>query len=285
MKYLQSFNERLGLNLDIDKQVEKFYKEIVNSQEKEFNFVYENDKGRFPFKVIIGGGLKGSNWGTYNFNIESGSKTIKIKSRGDYATLLHEVKHLDYSTRNKEYWRDIFKWGELKLSKIGSYDPLNSITNVFYLYNDNEFQSKYHSYYIDFDNFIAKNISDNPTPTEIWSLFERFLMSNRDNSWSWYFKDEKFKFEDYLSKSQINRLFTQFIYNNDIYNDEYNSLIKWISTSIRRLFKTKLNKYSEKELKDIDKVKRFYEKQINLRLPKYRRRFLRIVQLMVDKWC
>jgi len=59
MKYLKSFNERLGFNLDIDKQVEKFYKEIVNSQEKEFNFVYENDKGRFPFKVIIGGGLKG----------------------------------------------------------------------------------------------------------------------------------------------------------------------------------------------------------------------------------
>ena len=285
MKYLQSFNERLGLNLDIDKQVEKFYKEIVNSQEKEFNFVYENDKGRFPFKVIIGGGLKGNNWGRYNFNIETGAMKITLKNRSDYASLLHEVKHLDYSTRVGEYWKDIIQWGSIRLSKISSMDPLNSITNVFYLYNDNEFQSKYHSYYIDFDSFVAKNISDNPTPNEILSLFERFLISNRDDSWLWYFKNDEFKFEDYLSKAQINRLFTQFVYKNDIYNGEYDNLIKWLITGIKRLFKTKLNKYSEGELMEINKIKRFYEKQINMRLPKYRKKFLRIVQLMVDKWC
>lgn len=282
MKYLQSFNERLGFNIDLDKQVEEFYKEIVNSAEMEFNFVYQNDRGKFPFKLIIGNLNKK---GAFRIDIETGEKKILLKHRRDYATLLHEIKHLDYSTRKKDFYKDIFHLANERLSKMKSLDPLNSITSVFYLYNDNEFQSKYHGYYIEFDNFIAKNISSDPTPMEIWSLFERFLISTNDKSWTWYFKDDEFKFENYLPKSQINRLFTQFIYKGDIYKGEYDNLIKWLITGIKRLFKTKLNKYSEGELMEINKIKRFYEKQINIRLPKYRKRFLRMVQLMVDKWC
>ena len=283
MRYLKSFNERLGVNLDIDAQVDEYFRQINSSDKKDFQFIYKNEKGEFPFTLYIGSLNRSS--GNFAMDITTGEMSIYLRSRTDHSTLLHEVKHLDFATRKPDYHKELLYLANKSLSGVGSLDPLSKITHIFYIFNDNEFQSKYHGYYKEFDNWISSRVSSNPTPKEIWGLFAEFLTSVKDRTWSWYFMDGEFRFSDYLSDAQINRLFTQFIYNKDIYRGELDNPVKYFTIGLKKSFKTKFNKYTQDELKEIEKLKKFYEKRINHRLPRYRRKFSRLIQLMIDKWC
>jgi hypothetical protein len=136
---------------------------------------------------------------------------------------------------------------------------------------------------VDFDDFISKNISKNPTPGEIYTLFERFLATTNDNSWTWYVNDKEFKFEEYFTKDNINSLF-RLISKTDFYKDEYKNIFKYIKSIIKRAFKITFKIYTKEELLDIERTKKMYENQINKRLPIYRKKFFKLVPLMVDKW-
>ena len=142
MRYLKSFNERLGVNLDIDAQVDEYFKCINNSDKKTFQFIYKNEKGEFPFTLYISN-LNGSS-GNFAMDITTGEMSIYLRSRTDHSTLLHEVKHLDFATRKRDYHKELLYLANKSLSGVGSLDPLSKITHIFYIFNDNEFQSKYH---------------------------------------------------------------------------------------------------------------------------------------------
>lgn len=290
MKYLKPFNEKFGINKDLDDQCRNFFKKVQeNPQENNFNFILKNEKGEYPFELKVGT-FDGGTHGRFNL-ILNDDKSIKktliyLKNRNDYSTFLHELKHLDYATRKRNFYKDVFHVAKDKLSELRNH-PLVLAHEIFYLLDKNEFESRYHGYYVDFDNFISKNISKNPTPGEIYSLFERFLIhvtnSDKDLSWTWYVNDREFKFENFFKKDDLNSLF-RIISKTDFYKDEYKNVFRYIKSIIKRAFKLTFKIYTKEELLDIERTKKMYETQINKRLPNYRKKFFKLVPLMVDKW-
>lgn len=289
MKYLQFF-EKFGISKNLEDQCKSYFDEIKeNPTKNNFDFLFQNNTGEYQFKVKIGK-FDGKTLGRYNLSLDSETGKINniiiyLKDRNNYSTLLHELKHLDYATRKPSFYKDIFHKSKETLGELRGSKKLIFAEEVFYLLDTNEFESRYHGYYADFDDFISNNISKNPTPSEIYNLFEKFLAGNQDKSWTWYTKDDEFKFEDYLTSSQINRLFHQFVYIKDFYKDEYDNVIKYLKSQIKKAFKSSFNKYTKEELLEINRTKKMIESKINKRLPKFRKKFFRLVSIMIDKWC
>ncbi len=287
MKYIQSFNEKFGIKSDLEEQAKKYFNEISSSDKNEFIFIYKNKKGNFPFTLKIGKVKKLD--GQFKKDTSTKKLTILLSDRRDYSTFLHELKHLDYSIVKEFFYKDIFHVSNSKLKILKKNDPLIVAQSIFYLLDTNEFESRYHGYYVSFDKFISDylhfNLLDNPTPSDIYNLFEKFLSQSPDTSWTWYVYDKEFRFENHLTESQINRLFHQFVFTKDFYKDEYDSIFTYIKSYIKKAFRSTFNNYNEEELTDIEKNKKLIENKINQRLPKYRKKFFRLVTLMVDKWC
>jgi len=290
MKYLQTINEKFGIKKRLTDQVDGYFRVIQENPDKdEFTFYYAYDTldvKDILQKVTIKIGKVKNLHGQYTFDIKTKETTILLSDRNDKSTLLHELKHFDYALHKRDFHKNIFHTAKDRLDKnLSKRDRLNYAQEIFYLLDQNEFEARYHGYYIDFDEFISNSEIDDPTPGEIYELFEKFLSQTSDNSWTWYIKDDKFKFEDYFSNSLINRLFNQFIYTKDFYADEYENMFKYIKSILMKSYKRVFNSYSDKEIIEIKRTKKLFENKINHRLPKYRRKMFKLVPLMVDKWC
>jgi len=289
MKYLQSFNEKFGIKSRLSEQVDSYFQHIQENPDKyEFTFYYAYNKlgvedilQKFTVKI---GKLKGLH-GQYSFNLKTKEATILLSDRNNKSTLLHEIKHLDYALHKDRFNHDIFHVAKDRLGKISKKDKLSYAGEIFYILDQNEFEARYHGYYIDFDEFIKSSEIDNPTPGQIYELFEKFLIGYHDVSWTWYVKDDEFKFEDYFSDSLINRLFNQFVYTKDFYSDEYENMFKYIRSILKKSYRKVFNKYTSEEIIEIKRTKKLFERKINQRLPKYRKKLFKLVPLMVDKWC
>ena len=290
MKYLQTINEKFGIKKRLVEQVDGYFRVIQENPDKhEFTFYYAYDslgiKDILQKVTVKIGKVKGLH-GQYSFNPNTKETTILLSDRNDKSTLLHELKHLDYALHKRDFHKNIFHTSKDRLSKsLSKRDKLNYAQEIFYLLDQNEFESRYHGYFIDFDEFISKSKIKDPTPGEIYELFESFLSQSEDISWTWYVKEDEFKFENYFSDSLINRLFNQFVYTKDFYADEYENMFKYIRSIFKKSYRRIFNSYSDEEIIEIKRTKKLFERKINQRLPKYRKKLFKLVPLMVDKWC
>lgn len=290
MKYIQSFNEKFGIKNRLSDQVDGYFQHIQENPDKnEFTFYYAYDRlnmkdiiQKFTVKI---GKLKGLE-GQYSFDKKTKETTILLGDRNNKSTLLHELKHVDYALYKDGFYNDIFHVAKDRLEKnLSKKDKLNYAQEMFYLLDQNEFEARYHGYYIDFDEFIKNSQINNPTPGQIYDLFEKFLSQTSDVSWTWYVKDDEFKFEDYFSNSLINRLFNQFVYTKDFYSDEYENMFKYIKSIFKKSYRKIFNSYTDEEIIEIKKTKKLFERKINQRLPKYKKKLFKLVSLMIEKWC
>ena len=155
----KKLNERLGIIQDMEKQVEDYIKTIKRKPiSKVFNLVYSCDLGTYKFKLIIDPKIDCKGY----FNDDTrGNFSIYLANRSDEETLLHEVKHLDFNLRKKGKTRTPYSRSEKIISIEGknakvSKRTLELLEHIFYVYDENEFQSKYHSFYKKFDILMSE---------------------------------------------------------------------------------------------------------------------------------
>lgn len=290
MKYLRHFNERLGIATYIEEQSDYIIYMIQSDTKTKYNFIYYDDvkNTKVPFTLIIKDTLdvKGS------YQSGSGGNIIYLKNRADKSTLLHEMKHMDFHLKKKNCFDDLFHKAEVALN-VGLMTPstrsekrIKLATQIFYVYNNNEFESKYHSYYKQFDAYLSK-ISGKLESSDIVEHYNKFLNESTDKSWWWYYYPNEFTFDTFLPESDINQMF--FFYLNDgnkvsFTDNMFNNMYQIIKYDMKKFYKTKFNSYTATEKAKIAQLKRFFEKDIDRKVVRYRKKMSRIVTLMVEKY-
>lgn len=304
MRYLLKFNERLGISLDIENQVKGYMTKIKNNPDKNhFNFLYQCDKGNFFFTLDIKD-LPIGNEGSLSVESDDENKNgdifiITISDRSDESTLLHEVKHIDFYLNQKKCFNNIYYKFLNKLDDLKDELKVNptKLKEIFYVYDRNEFESKYHSYYKDFDNFLLDLIKNGYLkdkkiePIDIKICFYSFLSKTEDKSWTWYTYVTNFKFTDYMHKKDINNLFLSLIkdknielsgkdliYSINLYKDVY----KYLKNKIFKIFK--IDKIKKEDQDKIDKLVNYFESDIRKINKIYRKKMYRLIPLMIEKY-
>lgn len=266
MKYLKRFNEKLGISDDMVNQVDGYYKEIMNSDETEFSLLYQCDQGNYFFKLVIDTKCKVAG----NFGHESYSDTkklvpdsfiITIKDRKDKATILHEVKHLDHYLKNNDY---------ISQNYINRNQVNSLVSELIYVYEPTEFQSKYHGYYTEIDDYIKARIKigENPTRENVINWLNNAIRKSEDQTYT-YYNSRQFKLSDYLSK---NEMYSFFLLCNDskgAKNTKINKLLSFFGIVMDKNFDRFISNFD----KEMDKRKQNFHKKFN-----------RLYSLFVDKY-
>ena len=154
-KFKTFINEKFGISFNIEEECNRIFKIIQkNKKQKEYFFRYSNELGVFLIKIIHIPKLKIE--GYFQNKKDNNSKTynyiIGLKSLDDKSTLFHELKHLDYYIKNKNSNKEIIKkYYDNIDTKSKKYDY---VKEILYVFGENEFQSKYHDLYFNFNEYI-----------------------------------------------------------------------------------------------------------------------------------
>jgi hypothetical protein len=282
MKHLKLF-EAFGIDLDIEDQVDKYFDEIQkNPQISDFNFSFQNEKDSTFFKLRIDPSINSSG----EFIEGDGYFEVVIKNRHDVETLLHEVKHLDFRIKNKKLHQSVYYKANEILKNFT--DTPKVLAEIFYLYDENEFQSKYHSYYKGFKLYCKDKLTSNSNFDKVKYLWMKYLLSCNDKSWVYYLIDKEFKLSNYISNKKLDACIYQMIQAGitekpDLFKWSKN----WIINNIKLLwnqFRKKLGYYTKEERSEIDKIKKYFETIFQQRHTKYKKKFSRMILLVADQY-
>jgi len=291
MKYLQRFDERLGISQDMEQQVEGYMKTIRERPiSKVFKLLYQCDLGSYFFKLVIDPKMEPNGYFTGSSTFV-GDLEIHLKDREDESTLLHEVKHLDYYLRKKGRTKNIYDRMERSIpasdkTKV-SQRTLGLLEHIFYIYDENEFQSKYTSFYKSFDLFLSKQNKDFTT-SEIKELFFDYKKWTKDMVFSWYTvaSDYDFTFDKFVDKDELRVVFNYIIseHSRRTFKNPYLDFLSYLVADIKKNIKIRFKLFTDKEKVEIEKAIRFFEKDINKRIQNYKKRMSRIVTLACEKY-
>jgi hypothetical protein len=179
--------------------------------------------------------------------------------------------------------RSISNSDEKKVSKR----TLGLLEHIFYIYDENEFQSKYTSFYKDFDLFLSKQNKEFTT-NEIRELFFDYKKWSDDTTFSWYTvaSDYDFTFDRFVDKDELRVVFNYIIseHSRRTFKNPYLDFLSYLVADIKKNIKIRFKLFTDKEKLEIEKAIRFFEKDINKRIQKYKRRMSRIVTLACEKY-
>ena len=275
MKHLKLF-EAFGIDLGIEQQVDSYFDEIQNEPEKsKFNFLFRNDQVNCYFDLTIVPNLNSE-----GKLVEQGGKfDIYIKNRNDIATLLHEVKHLDYRIKNKKLYQTVYYKAKEIISNYQ--DTPKIMFEIFYLYDENEFEAKYHGYYKEFKEFCKDRLDENSNIQKVRYLWFKYLLACDDKSWTYYLVDKEFKFSNFISDRKLDECLYQMIQGGITKKEDLFKWSKnWILNNLKFLwirFRQKMGIYNKQERTEIDKLKRYFEYTLKQRHERMRRKFTRMI--------
>jgi hypothetical protein len=287
----KKIDERLGISQDMEQQVEGYMKTIREKPiSKVFKLLYQCDLGSYFFKLIIDPKIDAEGYFTGSSTFV-GDLEIHLKDREDESTLLHEVKHLDYYLRKKGRTKNIYDRMQRSISnsdeKKVSKRTLGLLEHIFYIYDENEFQSKYTSFYKSFDLFLSKQNKEFTT-NEIRELFFDYKKWTEDTTFSWYTvtSDYDFTFDRFVDKDELRVVFNYIIseHSRRTFKNPYLDFLSYLVADIKKNIKIRFKLFTDKEKLEIEKLIRFFEKDINKRIQKYKKRMSRIVTLACEKY-
>jgi hypothetical protein len=287
----KKIDERLGISQDMEQQVEGYMKTIRERPiSKVFKLLYQCDLGSYFFKLVIDSNISSKGYFTGSPTY-IGDLEIHLKDREDESTLLHEVKHLDYYLRKKGKTKNIYNRMERSVSDSDktkvSKRTLELLEHIFYIYDENEFQSKYTSFYKSFDLFLSKQNKEFTT-NEIRELFFDYKKWSDDTTFSWYTVDSNynFAFDKFVDKDELRVVFNYIIseHSRRTFKNPYLDFLSYLVADVKKNIKIKFKLFSSKEKQEIEKVIKFFEKDINKRIQKYKKRMSRIVTLACEKY-
>lgn len=283
MKHLKLF-EAFGIDFNIESQVDNYFDKIKSEpNQSKFNFLFQNDRVNCYFDLIIDPKLDSE--GKF-IEYKDGRLEVRIKDRDDVSTLLHEVKHLDYRIKNKKLAQTVYYKAKEILNNYSN-TPSDLIV-VFYVYDENESQSKYHGYYKEFKEYCKDKIDSDSTFTQLKNLWPKYLLSCSDTTWCYYLVDQKFKFSNFISDKKLDNCLYQMLEAGvmktpDIFKWSKN----WITNNIKYIWhqvRTKLGIYTKEERVEMDKLKKYFESTFQQRHERMKRKFTRMILLVAEQY-
>jgi hypothetical protein len=289
MRYIKLF-EKWGINKELEDLTDEYMTSIKNNpKQNDFNFVLYHELGNYLFKLKIkelGGKTEGNI--TYDVDIVNGKKRtsnflITLSDRNDKSTLLHELKHFDRIIRMGPDDGTIRK--SLKWVNFIDNDFNPGIKSIFYLLNDDEFEAKYHGYYSKIDQYLEKNLIENPTREDVINQINFYLkLPECDKSYTYWKNNVYLKFSKFGDEKYIEKLFDLLI-NGEITPMIIPSLnMRELFTSVKTYIRQKLGIKTKLEKQQIERAIDVIEKLVNKNKEKYRKKFNRIYSIMVDKY-
>lgn len=294
MRYIK---ERLGIDLNIDDQVNKYIEEIKSNPNKnEFDFIYANNYGNTSFKIRIVKDLDAfgrfqrdvtpDNWSNLE-NLE-----ILLKDRESSSTLMHELKHLDHlirkinSKKNIKSFKGIYNdeisdFHKILTDRIGRKKdaPSHNLIYIFYIFNIDELEARYHGLYKDMSNYLK----DNP-PKDIYDIgdaFEKILCYDEaSESLRLLLNLKEFKFSDIFKEKFIRSAIYQYLIDDSF---DAKDVITFLIRNYKTRFKTRFNTYSKKDLDRIDRIQKRFESVLTKRINKWNRKIFRLIFLLKEK--
>lgn len=284
MEHLKSYElyEKLGINKDLEDLVELCKKELegktnyvvrTNYKGKDISIIFKikEIKERLGFFTVI--------------NEEKNIFKIVINSI-DTDNLSHELKHLDRTiTRNYK----IDKYGDYRIvNKISLKDypffkneDFKEILEILiYLYDPDEFESRYVGMYHD----LKKIIKENMTNEEKRNIIDKYLKNSDLYYFYNLFYNEPFKIEKFFKGNRNLNFFIKTLFNNiKKYKEEnrenlpeynkYNLLYKNISIYFKNIFL--------KDEKEISKFVKIFNNDINKSIRKGYRKIFRLYSIFI----
>tara|TARA_R110000772_G_scaffold20466_5_gene56959 strand:+ start:115168 stop:116016 length:849 start_codon:yes stop_codon:yes gene_type:complete len=280
MKYVKLF-EKWGISDDLKDFTMVCMKEIhENPKKNKFSQVHKINQISYPFKIIIKKDLVSLGQYSYYDNPVKGDNSdgppynmrIYLKDRHDFSTLLHEIKHLDKAIRQSSPFNKLLRKG-LKSSEEGS-----KLKTLFYCLDDDEFEAKYHGYYVKISFYLYNNLEENPTNDDVFKSINYYLNNlEEDLSFTYWTNSKYLKLTDYTKTNELYDVFDKMINGG---NYTYGIIPKKIGDYLRKKFNIRNNQNK----REIERIIVKTEKLLNRNKIKYRRKFLRLYTLMVDKY-
>lgn len=284
-----SINEKFGINKDLEEQAQNIYNEINSEENKnknEFNFYLRSNGKDWPFKLSIKDkidSVSGKGQAEFNYKISrdgyASSFEINLLNRNSFSLLIHEMKHfqrLILTKRATDYNTDISK-----AIKSGSKEEGQILTLLFYSLDIDEFEAKYHDFYIECKDFISSKIKGNENKKDIIKLVDEFLKNHLDTCFGIYKVDlSEIDLSNLISKETLLKFF------NLMYNPSKEILksdpLGYIYYKLK-YFKDKLKLSGSKEL-DYKRLKRKLESKFQRNSKHIQKKFRKIYQLMVEEF-
>jgi len=281
--------EKHGISKDMENQVESYMIEIRGTEETSFEFMYKNDSGDHFFSVKITDKIDCDGYFNLRRSNNVTTYTIFLKDRNDIGTLLHEVKHMDYTIRNNGK-QSLYKISQDSIDKSDvskNSKGINNLKWILYIYNDDEFQAKYQSMYKDFeiylDNIFKGIDKESITRQNILGFFKEFIKTHDTDTFQTYLSPGPFSFKDYIRESELDKIILYYISDKE-FNKGISSFLSFIKYKFIKSYRTILNSYTPEQKKEIDKIKKYFESDINKKQLKYQKRTYRVITLMYDKY-
>jgi hypothetical protein len=105
---------------------------------------------------------------------------------------------------------------------------------------------------------------------------------------SWYTvaSDYNFAFDKFVDKDELRVVFNYIIseHSRRTFKNPYLDFLSYLVADVKKNIKIKFKLFSSKEKQEIEKVIKFFEKDINKRIQKYKKRMSRIVTLACEKY-
>ena len=282
MKHLKLF-EAFGIDTNIEHQVDVYFRKIQSEPNQlRFNFLFQNDQVNCYFDLIINPKLNSEG----KFIEYKGKLEVHIKNRNDLPTLLHEVKHLDYRIKNKKLSETMYHKAKEILNNYSN--TPSYLILMFYVYDENEFQSKYHGYYKEFKEYCKGKIDSESTLDQLKNLWLKYLLSCDDTTWCYYLIDKEFKFSNFISDKKLdNCLYHMLEAGITTKPDIFKWSKNWITNNIKYVWnqvRVKFGIYTKEERAEIDKLRKYFENTFKKRHSKMKRKFARMVILVAQQY-
>ena len=271
MMYLQTFNERLGIDYDIIKQAKEFFNFMKNHpDEYYFNFKFRLNGEDLPIGIIISDDLEDEG----QFVIDTFNRNLIYLYKLDYNVLVHELQHF-ISKNRKPIENDLF----YQLDKVNFNE--GRFESLIYLMNIDEFKSRYHDMYNELRDVL--NSLENVNYDIIKNEFQKFFDNNRIVSVYRLMSDMELKKAIGYSQRELNKnLYKLFIHQKAEIG--FLSDIKNHINLLKFRLKPRLNLYSKEERNKLKEIEEFLNIEIKKRAKIYVKKITRIFALLIEEY-
>lgn len=284
MKYIKLF-EKWGISQEVEDSAKYYVQQMLKNPKNKYIFIYHSQKGDYYFEIIIDKFKDPRQNGEFTYDIDRNSDktsgyTIQITKRDDIKTLIHELKHLDRHLR-KGINTDMLSTGTSEMDKLKI--ESTSIKQIFYLFNTDEYEARYHEYYYGIDKYLSENLKENPNSKDVISMINFYLESVvSDKSYKVWKIDFNIDILKSSKKKDIIKIFNQILDDKPFlprinFND-----IKGTYKALVRFIKSEIGMQVTPE--NFDKLVKKLNLQINRNKEKFRKKFNRLYTIMVDKY-
>jgi hypothetical protein len=285
MKYIKIF-EKWGISKEVEDSAKYYVQQMLKEpNKKKYTFVYYSEKGDYNLDIIIDKFKDKNQYGefTYSDDENSENKTsgyyIKITRRDDIKTLIHELKHFDRLLR-KGPNTDMLSVGTIKMDDLKLSDL---VKQIFYLFNTDEYEARYHEYYYGIDKYLSENLKENPNSKDVISMINFYLESVvSDKSYKLWKIDFNIDILRNSTKKELIKVFNKILDNKPFLPRINFNNIKGTYKALVRFIKSEIG--MEVTPENFDKLVKKLNLQINRNREKFRKKFNRLYTIMIDKY-